>query len=839
MGAICHFCLVDIIPTSPGLSLKPRSAPFPATTGGTSAAEISQSSSNTSQIFANLLHAFSSPSSPVNQITSAEGPKPFLEAREGLLSILPSVLTALISVWSAWDPEAQEGTSPRLPTQSYLDLIGSPKSVRLQVLQLLTPIVMNHTIIFLASLADVWHQRGKRSRQSSSKSAGPIVTRATDEQSAIVDVVYALKALSFDNTIETVKLIVRQVTTSKDKSTAAQSGLEVHILQFFYHYMEKSAHNQLVNARPALISLMKEGLQLNQPPALFLLLVILRSYVQRIALQEDKKAKKELQDITHRLIEACNTVAGSSLENAAWFRRNVSVIPQIDTTASSTDQFTESEISDSEPALEPMPLARAISSSSSHYSTQALSVMSEVLAPLLDVVFGSEEKDRVTSLLTTVMYNVTPYLKHHSPSNIPNFRACCAVVASLSGYQYMRRAWKRDVMEHVMDNSFFQMDISCIGSWRTIMDNLMTQDSTSFKDLMTRVAAFSQSASINIFANREQEMEQRAHLLKKLAFVIFCSEADQYQYCLPEIQERLAECIRLPQSPVLHEQVFLALRVLLLRMSPQHLTSLWPVIISEIIYVMLQLESDLSSDEKSHDQRMLISETLLGTTNGYVSYSQEKWLGLYLAAFKLLDLTMSLPSDRLPQFQMYRWAFEGSEANYSAAMTTKRPVLTSEMQPLVFALMLAPGPFSQLGCGNSKQTADSAVAPSGADNEGSNMEAPKISFPAINSPQRAASTGSVRAKVALKPGRSLMDWIRLGASGKDLTGVGGVRRLVSLDELGKHNTVQDCWISVRGKVYNITPYLEYHPGGIPEIMKGAGKDGTALFDENLVFGNVH
>lgn len=91
-----------------------------------------------------------------------------------------------------------------------------------------------------------------------------------------------------------------------------------------------------------------------------------------------------------------------------------------------------------------------------------------------------------------------------SPSNIPNFRACCAVVASLSGYQYMRRAWKRDVMEQVMDNSFFQMDITCIGSWRTIIDNLMTQDTTSFKDLMARVAGFSQSASINIFANREQ-----------------------------------------------------------------------------------------------------------------------------------------------------------------------------------------------------------------------------------------------------------------------------------------------------------------------------------------------
>lgn len=89
--------------------------------------------------------------------------------------------------------------------------------------------------------------------------------------------------------------------------------------------------------------------------------------------------------------------------------------------------------------------------------------------------------------------------------------------------------------------------------------------------------------------------------------------------------------------------------------------------------MMLQLESDLSTSDKSQDQRALISETLLGT-NGYVAYSQEKWLGLYLAAFKLLDLTLSLPGDRLPHFQMYRWAFEGGETNCGSAMTTKRLV---------------------------------------------------------------------------------------------------------------------------------------------------------------------
>lgn len=32
--------------------------------------------------------------------------------------------------------------------------------------------------------------------------------------------------------------------------------------------------------------------------------------------------------------------------------------------------------------------------------------------------------------------------------------------------------------------------------------------------------------------------------------------------------------------------------------------------------------------------------------------------------------------------------------------------------------------------------------------------------------------GNLRNKYALPPGHSLMDWIRLGSSGKDLTGVG-------------------------------------------------------------------
>ena len=126
------------------------------------------------------------------------------------------------------------------------------------------------------------------------------------------------------------------------------------------------------------------------------------------------------QDVTQKLIESCNTVAGSSLESAAWFRRSLAVIPQAPGATTEDDQSSsavESEVSESEPAT----TTSTVASGSSNYSTQALIVLAELLAPLLDVMFGSEEKDRVTNLLTTVMYNVTPYLRNHRYAQVNLF----------------------------------------------------------------------------------------------------------------------------------------------------------------------------------------------------------------------------------------------------------------------------------------------------------------------------------------------------------------------------------------------------------------------------------
>ncbi|XP_073961528.1 cytochrome b5 reductase 4 isoform X2 [Choristoneura fumiferana] len=98
-------------------------------------------------------------------------------------------------------------------------------------------------------------------------------------------------------------------------------------------------------------------------------------------------------------------------------------------------------------------------------------------------------------------------------------------------------------------------------------------------------------------------------------------------------------------------------------------------------------------------------------------------------------------------------------------------------------------------------------------------------------PPEPDTEGNPRNKCALQPGHSLMDWIRLGNSGKDLTGVGGRVRPVSPNELAAHNTPNDAWLGIRGRVYNITHYLPFHPGGPEELMRGAGIDATPLFDK--------
>ncbi|MCO5559765.1 hypothetical protein L7F22_013368 [Adiantum nelumboides] len=54
-------------------------------------------------------------------------------------------------------------------------------------------------------------------------------------------------------------------------------------------------------------------------------------------------------------------------------------------------------------------------------------------------------------------------------------------------------------------------------------------------------------------------------------------------------------------------------------------------------------------------------------------------------------------------------------------------------------------------------------------------------------------------------------------------------RAVSTTEVQKHFSADDLWISINGKVYDVTPWLPLHPGGEIPLLSLAGQDVTDTF----------
>jgi cytochrome b involved in lipid metabolism len=45
----------------------------------------------------------------------------------------------------------------------------------------------------------------------------------------------------------------------------------------------------------------------------------------------------------------------------------------------------------------------------------------------------------------------------------------------------------------------------------------------------------------------------------------------------------------------------------------------------------------------------------------------------------------------------------------------------------------------------------------------------------------------------------------------------------------QHNRPNDAWTAINGRVYDLSDFLNRHPGGYHAIFRSVGKDGTFVF----------
>ncbi|GLT37083.1 hypothetical protein SLA2020_114190 [Shorea laevis] len=133
--------------------------------------------------------------------------------------------------------------------------------------------------------------------------------------------------------------------------------------------------------------------------------------------------------------------------------------------------------------------------------------------------------------------------------------------------------------------------------------------------------------------------------------------------------------------------------------------------------------------------------------------------------------------------------------------------------------------FNVIHTSSQKQSTESSTQLASADagNSVKSVREPKV-------PARKPIT---RAKVPFAKGYSQMDWLKLTQTHPDLAGLKGQsnKRLISMNEVKQHQTEGSMWTVLKGRVYNLSPYMKFHPGGVDMLMKAVGKDSTSLFNK--------
>lgn len=209
------------------------------------------------------------------------------------------------------------------------------------------------------------------------------------------------------------------------------------------------------------------------------------------------------------------------------------------------------------------------------------------------------DNDKIPSICSNISYYlITPALKTHSSSRASHYAV--SMLMELSKVSTVSKIWDPIVTESFADANFFTRSTEIL-RWKSLVHIWLRHNKNHLNDLLGECYTQCKpcllinadkvvtAPSANIFANKEHDMHTRALALRRLSFVIWSAGTNELISQLPGIQAKLIENFRGSHlSASVHGQAFFCLRILILRVSPVHLATFWPIIAIELVRFTLE-----------------------------------------------------------------------------------------------------------------------------------------------------------------------------------------------------------------------------------------------------------
>ncbi|ORZ17804.1 Dopey, N-terminal-domain-containing protein [Absidia repens] len=204
-------------------------------------------------------------------------------------------------------------------------------------------------------------------------------------------------------------------------------------------------------------------------------------------------------------------------------------------------------------------------------------------------------------------------------------------VVEMAKMPFTYKTWRKEVWDVFNEDRFFYITRTTALKWCKVLSTMFSLEKERFMELMGKIVT---TATVNNSAffttsNKEHEAWQRALHLRRVSFVIFSGTLDQFVPQLPSLQEKIIGGLKLDHSEMMHVEIYLCLRILLIRFSQKHLVNFWPVLISELMRLFNHVLSNGIHDKPEEAQ-------------------------IALGGCKFLDLLCTLELD---SFQVYQWIF--------------------------------------------------------------------------------------------------------------------------------------------------------------------------------------